>query len=200
MDGTTTTMRAMTHDHGGAGHVHGAASGPMLWISLVVTMAFIVGEYIAGRRANSLALISDAGHNLSDALALGLAAYAVWDRPQARDRPQDVWLPPCQHPDRAVQRRDADRDRYFHPGRSLPPVSRPSAREWNAHAVGGRCRRADEYGDSISAARRREGEHEHARRLCPHGGRRAFLSGRLDCRGWSSAPQAGDTPTRPYPC
>ena len=66
------------HHHGGVSHVHGATQGPMLWISLVVTMVFVVGEYIAGRKANSLALISDAGHNLSDALALGLAAYAVW--------------------------------------------------------------------------------------------------------------------------
>ena len=66
------------HHHGCAGHVHGATHGPLLWISLVITLTFVVGEYIAGRRANSLALISDAGHNLSDALALGLAAYAVW--------------------------------------------------------------------------------------------------------------------------
>ena len=50
----------------------------MLWVSLIVTLTFVVGEYLAGRAANSLALISDAGHNLSDALALGLAAYAVW--------------------------------------------------------------------------------------------------------------------------
>lgn len=66
------------HHHGAGGHVHGATQGPLLWISLVITLVFVVGEYIAGRRANSLALISDAGHNLSDALALGLAAYAVW--------------------------------------------------------------------------------------------------------------------------
>ena len=67
------------HSHsGGLVHVHGATSGPMLWISLLITLTFVVGEYLAGRAANSLALISDAGHNLSDALALGLAAYAVW--------------------------------------------------------------------------------------------------------------------------
>jgi len=66
------------HHHGAGGHAHGATHGPLLWISLVITLAFVVGEYLAGRRANSLALISDAGHNLSDALSLGLAAYAVW--------------------------------------------------------------------------------------------------------------------------
>lgn len=66
------------HQHGGAGHVHGATHGPMLWISLIITMVFVIGEFIAGRMANSLALVSDSGHNLSDAIALGLAAYAVW--------------------------------------------------------------------------------------------------------------------------
>lgn len=60
-----------------AGHVHGPTSGRKLWISLIVTLAFVIGEAIAGLTAHSLALLSDAFHNLSDALALGLAAYAV---------------------------------------------------------------------------------------------------------------------------
>lgn len=59
-------------------HVHGATHGPMLIVSLVVTTLFVLGEAIAGYAANSLALISDAGHNASDALALGLAACAIW--------------------------------------------------------------------------------------------------------------------------
>lgn len=60
------------------GHVHGPTSGKKLWISLIVTLAFVVGEAFAGWVSHSLALLSDAGHNLSDALALGLAAYAIW--------------------------------------------------------------------------------------------------------------------------
>ena len=36
------------------------------------------GESIAGYVSHSLALLSDAGHNFSDAFALGLAAYAIW--------------------------------------------------------------------------------------------------------------------------
>lgn len=60
------------------GHVHGATSGRLLWISLALTVAFVVVELFWGLRAHSLALVSDAGHNASDALALGLAAYAVW--------------------------------------------------------------------------------------------------------------------------
>ncbi|HEY3331081.1 MAG TPA: cation diffusion facilitator family transporter [Capsulimonadaceae bacterium] len=74
------------HDHGdhdhnhyhGPMHVHGATSGPMLWASLAVTTIFVIAEAFFGYKANSLALLSDAGHNFSDALALGLAAYAVW--------------------------------------------------------------------------------------------------------------------------
>lgn len=67
------------------GHVHGPTSGRKLWISLVVTLIFCAGEAVAGLVSHSLALLSDAGHNLSDALALGLAAYAVWamQRPAA---------------------------------------------------------------------------------------------------------------------
>ncbi len=61
-----------------AGHTHGATSGRLLWISLGLTAAFVVAEVFFGLRAHSLALLSDAGHNASDALALGLAAYAVW--------------------------------------------------------------------------------------------------------------------------
>nr|MDQ2731674.1 cation diffusion facilitator family transporter [Armatimonadota bacterium] len=63
-------------DH--TGHSHGPKSGKMLWVSLAVTLVFVVGEAFAGWVSHSLALLSDAGHNLSDALALGLAAYAVW--------------------------------------------------------------------------------------------------------------------------
>ena len=61
-----------------AGHTHGATSGRGLWLSLGLTGAFVAAEAYFGHQAHSLALVSDAGHNVSDALALGLAAYAVW--------------------------------------------------------------------------------------------------------------------------
>jgi cobalt-zinc-cadmium efflux system protein len=41
--------------------------------SLLATSTFVVIEIVAGIRAHSLALLSDAGHNFTDALALGLA-------------------------------------------------------------------------------------------------------------------------------
>jgi len=59
-------------------HHHGTASGRVLVWSLIATSAFVVFELIAGIRAHSLALISDAGHNATDALALLLAWFAVF--------------------------------------------------------------------------------------------------------------------------
>ena len=55
----------------------------MLFVSLALTAAFVVLEAIAGIRSGSLALISDAGHNFTDAFALLLAAmaYRLQNRP-----------------------------------------------------------------------------------------------------------------------
>ena len=58
-------------------HVHGPAAGRKLWLALGATLVFSAAEAAAGGFAHSLGLISDAGHNLSDALALGLAAWAI---------------------------------------------------------------------------------------------------------------------------
>jgi cobalt-zinc-cadmium efflux system protein len=60
-------------------HAHGAG-GPtrVLKISLGVTLAYIVLLVVAGVRAHSLALLSEAGHNLSDLLALLLSLVAVY--------------------------------------------------------------------------------------------------------------------------
>ncbi len=59
-------------------HHHGTASGRVLVWSLIATSAFVVFELAAGIHAHSLALISDAGHNATDALALLLAWFAVY--------------------------------------------------------------------------------------------------------------------------
>jgi cobalt-zinc-cadmium efflux system protein len=61
-----------------AGHSHGPTSGNKFWLALAVTVTFTLTEAVAGTVTRSLALTSDAGHNFTDALALGLAAYAVW--------------------------------------------------------------------------------------------------------------------------
>lgn len=46
-------------------------------LSLFITLAFVGVEAAAGYLANSLALITDAAHNLTDAAALGLSWYAL---------------------------------------------------------------------------------------------------------------------------
>jgi cobalt-zinc-cadmium efflux system protein len=59
------------------GHHHPHhGTGKILQWSLVATLAFVALETFAGIRSGSLALISDAGHNFTDALAIGLAFVA----------------------------------------------------------------------------------------------------------------------------
>src|SRR5437667_6535691 len=64
-------------------HVHSgprASTNPsgVLKISSLVTLAYIVLLVIAGFRAHSLALLAEAGHNLSDFFALLLSLTAVY--------------------------------------------------------------------------------------------------------------------------
>lgn len=59
-------------------HNHAHTTGRKLQFSLWVTVVFIVIEALAGIKAQSLALLSDAGHNFTDALALGLAWFAFY--------------------------------------------------------------------------------------------------------------------------
>ena len=64
--------------HVHASHGGGEKTSRVLRISLFVTLAYIVLLVIAGVRAHSLALLSEAGHNLSDFLALLLSLVAVY--------------------------------------------------------------------------------------------------------------------------
>ena len=62
-------------------HSHGASNertGKVLRISLAVTLGYIILLVVAGIRAHSLALLSEAGHNLSDFMALLLSLVAVY--------------------------------------------------------------------------------------------------------------------------
>lgn len=52
---------------------------------MLATVSFVVIEIVAGVRSHSLALISDAGHNATDALALLLAWLAVWFQSKPAD-------------------------------------------------------------------------------------------------------------------
>ena len=68
----------MAHDH--AGHHHGARAGDdgrRLAIALALILGFMAVEIPAGIIAQSLALLSDAGHMLTDAAALGFSLLAL---------------------------------------------------------------------------------------------------------------------------
>ena len=75
----------MSHSHD---HNHDHTSGNMrrVIIALVLTGAFMVVEVIGGILSGSLALLADAGHMLTDTVALGLAAvaFSVSKRPGDR--------------------------------------------------------------------------------------------------------------------
>lgn len=69
----------MGHNHHSHGHHHShSGTGTVLAWSLILTAGFVVFEFAAGLQAHSLALLSDAGHNFTDALALGLAAFGFY--------------------------------------------------------------------------------------------------------------------------
>jgi cobalt-zinc-cadmium efflux system protein len=73
-------------------HVHAAPPSPgssrtqsVLRFSLVATAAYVAVTFIAGLRAHSLALLSEAGHNVSDFLALLLSFAAVYFQSRPAD-------------------------------------------------------------------------------------------------------------------
>jgi len=76
---------AHSHRHPSGSHLHGGA-GQMLFLSLALTLAFVVVETIAGLRASSLALLSDASHNFTDAFALLLAAIGFYFQSRPADQ------------------------------------------------------------------------------------------------------------------
>ena len=76
--------RSHQHDHGhshaiGHGHSHGPASFDRAFaIGTVLNVGIVVSELIFGYFANSLALMADAAHNVSDVAGLLLAWGAAW--------------------------------------------------------------------------------------------------------------------------
>jgi cobalt-zinc-cadmium efflux system protein len=71
-------------DHG-SGHTHGIV-GARLRTAFLLTLLILAVEVGGGLRSNSLALLADAGHVLTDIVALGLAWYAA----RQAERPADV--------------------------------------------------------------------------------------------------------------
>jgi cobalt-zinc-cadmium efflux system protein len=70
----------LTHSHSHA-HSHfgeiARQTGSRLAIALGITLVFVAVEAAAGWYANSLALLSDAGHNLTDVIALAISWVAI---------------------------------------------------------------------------------------------------------------------------
>ena len=93
-DHGTGHKHAHKHKHGhGHGHGHGGHShGPLTFdrafaIGITLNIAFVVVEFGLGFMAHSVALMADAGHNLSDVLGLSIAwAGATLARREASKR------------------------------------------------------------------------------------------------------------------
>ncbi|MGQ0538211.1 MAG: cation diffusion facilitator family transporter [Gemmatimonadaceae bacterium] len=73
----------MAHAHHDHAHPHIHASDdrsavPRLRLALVFTATFMVAEVIGGILTNSLALLADAGHMLTDVGALSLSLFVAW--------------------------------------------------------------------------------------------------------------------------
>ncbi len=69
---TAAHKHAHAHDH------HHGASKQRLSIVLAITAAFMLVEFAGGLLANSLALMADAAHMLTDVAALGLSLFVLW--------------------------------------------------------------------------------------------------------------------------
>lgn len=69
------------HEHGHHGHGHAAharlAGRRSLTIVLVLTAVFMVAEFVGGILSNSLALLADAAHMLTDVAAIALSLFAL---------------------------------------------------------------------------------------------------------------------------
>jgi cobalt-zinc-cadmium efflux system protein len=79
------------HSHPHDDHAHGHGHGPdgahanahgesvrRLWIALALTSVFLIAEVVGGVLSNSLALLADAGHMLTDVAALALSLFVAW--------------------------------------------------------------------------------------------------------------------------
>ena len=66
----------MSNGHSGHNHTHGLARNS-LRLAFFLTLIILIAEVVGGLLANSLALLSDAGHVVTDIFALGLAWFAT---------------------------------------------------------------------------------------------------------------------------
>ena len=90
------------HGHGHAHHHHPADFGRAFAVGIALNLGFVAVEGIYGFLANSMALLADAGHNLSDVLGLAVAWFGanLAKRPPSR---RFSWSPCRLDPRRARQ-------------------------------------------------------------------------------------------------
>ena len=87
------------HSHGPGAHMHGpgldAHAGSLrgLRIALALTAAFLVAEVVGAILSNSLTLLADAGHMVTDVAALSLSLFVAWisRRPATPDKTYGYW-------------------------------------------------------------------------------------------------------------
>jgi cobalt-zinc-cadmium efflux system protein len=79
-----------SHDHGGHGHSHDVSGGmtAILGLAVVATFALVAVEVVAGFAAHSVALVSDAAHNLTDipTLVISWLATRLAKRPPTAEK------------------------------------------------------------------------------------------------------------------
>ena len=87
------------HDGDGHDHSYKSVSKNRLLLSLIITVAVMLIEFVVGILANSIALVSDAGHMFTHAfaIAIGLIAIVVAARPPCDHRTfgmyrSDLWI------------------------------------------------------------------------------------------------------------
>lgn len=71
------------HSHSQSAHAHShhhpsTSFGKAFAVGIILNFSFVLVEASYGYFSNSLALMADAGHNLSDVLGLALAWFAIW--------------------------------------------------------------------------------------------------------------------------
>lgn len=65
----------MAHAHHHEHHISASASRAFKW-GIALNFIFVIAEFTVGYISNSIGLMSDAGHNLSDVASMGLALFA----------------------------------------------------------------------------------------------------------------------------
>src|SRR5687768_7102102 len=67
-----------------AGHSHAHEDSSRLRLALAITATLMIAEVAGGILSNSIALLADAGHMLTDVAALGLSLFVAWFAHQPR--------------------------------------------------------------------------------------------------------------------